>query len=97
MLGMERAVVLEKLRLSRPELPADFKPADKTQTEIITSLLTHNPKERPSSSELLTSGKLPLQMEREVVRHVLADAVDPKSPHYEAMLAGLFSRRVDQA
>ncbi|CRJ92947.1 hypothetical protein BN1723_008549 [Verticillium longisporum] len=59
MLGMQRAEVLGQLRRSPTILPSDFKPAERTQTEIILSLLTHNPKDRPSSFELLQSGKLP--------------------------------------
>lgn len=97
MLGMQRAIVLENIRRSPPTLPSDFKPAEKAQTDIILSLLTHNPKERPSSSELLKSGKLPVQMESETVRRVLAGLADPSSPYYEKMLSTLFARRVEQA
>jgi translation initiation factor 2-alpha kinase 4 len=97
MLGMQRALVLEDLRRSSPTLPSDFKPADKTQTEIILSLLTHSPKERPSSAELLKSGKLPLQMESETIRRTLAGLADPSSPYYQKMLSTMFSRRIEQA
>jgi translation initiation factor 2-alpha kinase 4 len=97
MLGMQRALVLEDIRQSPPRLPLDFKAAEKNQTDIIMSLLTHNPKERPSSSELLKSGKLPVQMESETVRRALASLADPSSPYYEKMLSTLFTRRVEQA
>jgi translation initiation factor 2-alpha kinase 4 len=97
MLGMQRAMVVEDLRKSPPTLPSDWKPAEKTQTEIVLSLLTHSPKERPSSSELLKSGKLPLQMESETIRRTLAGLADPSSPYYQKMLQTLFSRQVEQA
>ncbi|KAF9881203.1 protein kinase [Colletotrichum karsti] len=97
MLGMQRAIVLEQLRRSPPMLPSDFRPAERVQTEIITSLLTHNPKERPSSAELLQSGKLPVQMESETIRRTLAGLADPSSPYYRKMLSTLFSRPVEQA
>ncbi|TDZ74173.1 eIF-2-alpha kinase GCN2 [Colletotrichum trifolii] len=97
MLGMQRAIVIEQLRRTSPLLPADFKPAEKTQTDIIFSLLTHNPKDRPSSAELLQSGKLPVQMESETIRRTLAGLADPSSPYYQKMLSTLFARPVEQA
>lgn len=97
MLGMQRALVLEQVRLSPPALPKDFKPADKNHTEILLSLLTHNPKERPSSADLLKSGKLPVQMESETIRRAIAGLSDPSSPYYQKMLSTLFARRLEQA
>jgi eukaryotic translation initiation factor 2-alpha kinase 4 len=97
MLGMQRAIVLEKLRRPRPELPADFKPNDKIQTEIILSLVTHSPKDRPSSRELLRSGKIPDQMESETIRRAMAGLADPTSPYYQKMLSTLFSQPLNQA
>ncbi|KAK3325417.1 anticodon binding domain of tRNAs-domain-containing protein [Apodospora peruviana] len=97
MLGMQRAQVLEQVRLLPPVLPKDFKPADKNHTEILSSLLTHNPKDRPSSSDLLKSGKLPLQMESETIRRAIAGLSDPSSPYYQKMLSTLFARRLEQA
>ncbi|CAK7208216.1 eukaryotic translation initiation factor 2-alpha kinase [Sporothrix eucalyptigena] len=97
MIGMQRADVLSKLRGSPPVLPSDFKPKDKSQVDIIQALLTHNPKERPSGAELLKSGKLPVQMESETIRHALAELSDPNSPYYQKMLSMLFARPVEQA
>lgn len=91
-IGMHRAEVIRKLRCSPPVLPSDFKPVDKVQTEIVQSLLTHNPKNRPSSSELLHSGMLPVQMESETIRRTLAGLSDPSSPYYKKMLSTLFAR-----
>jgi translation initiation factor 2-alpha kinase 4 len=97
MLGMERAQVLEQVRRNPPALPSDFKPTDRDQLEVLLSLLTHNPKERPSSVELLKSGKMPVQMESEAIRRALAGMADPSSPYFEKMLEILFSRQLEQA
>lgn len=97
MLGMQRALVLERVRRNPPTLPSDFKPTDKNHTEIMLSLLHHNPKERPSSLELLKSGKMPVQMESEAIRRAIAGMADPHSPYYEKMLDTLFSRQVEPA
>ncbi|OLN84913.1 eIF-2-alpha kinase GCN2 [Colletotrichum chlorophyti] len=97
MLGMQRAIVLEQLRRPSPVLPSDFKPDERVKTDIILSLVTHNPKERPSSAELLQSGKLPVQMESETIRRTLAGLADPSSPYYQKMLSTLFSRPLEQA
>ncbi len=97
MIGMQRSVVLEQVRRNPPILPSDFKSADRNQMEIMLSLLTHNPKERPSSVELLKSGKMPVQMESEAIRRAIAGMADPTSPYFEKMLETLFSRQIEQA
>ena len=96
MVGMQRAMTLERVRQNPPTLPQDFKPADKNHTDIMLSLLTHNPKERPSSGELLKSGKLPVQMQSEAIRRAIAGLADPNSPYYQKMLSTLFSRPIEQ-
>ena len=95
MLGMQKADVIGQLRRPQPVLPADFKPAEKTQTDIVLSLVNHSPKERPSSADLLKSGKLPVQMESETIRRTLAGLSDPSSPYYRKMLSTLFGRPVE--
>ncbi|KID73409.1 Serine/threonine-protein kinase, GCN2, partial [Metarhizium brunneum ARSEF 3297] len=97
MIGMEKADVIGKLRRPKPELPSDFKPAERNQTDIVLSLVNHNPKERPSSADLLKSGKLPVQMESETIRRTLAGLGDPSSPYYSKMLSTLFARPCDAA
>jgi len=96
MLGMQRAMVLEKLRKPKPELPSDFRPSDKVQPEIILSLVTHVPKDRPSSKELLASGKIPDQMESETIRRALSGLADPNSPYHKKILSTLFSQPTGQ-
>jgi translation initiation factor 2-alpha kinase 4 len=70
MLGMQRAQVLEDLRRSHPVIPSDFD-SGTAQSDIVLSLLTHNPKERPSSAELLKSNKLPDEMESDTIRRAM--------------------------
>jgi translation initiation factor 2-alpha kinase 4 len=97
-LGMERAQVVEGLRKKQPVLPAGFDMEGKAiPADIILSLLNHSPKERPTSSELLQSGKLPVQMESETIRQTLAGLSDPRSPYYHKMMGSLFSRPTKQA
>jgi eukaryotic translation initiation factor 2-alpha kinase 4 len=96
--GMERAQVVENLRRKEPTLPTDFdSQKEPVQANIILSLLNHSPKERPTSSELLQSGKLPVQMESETIRQTLAGLADSKSPYYQKMMSALFSRPTNQA
>lgn len=95
MLGMQKADVLGQLRRPTPVLPADFKPAEETQTEIVLSFVGHDPSRRPSSAELLKSGKLPVQIESETIRRILGSMSDPSSPYYGKMLSPLFSRPVE--
>ncbi|KAK3685957.1 anticodon binding domain of tRNAs-domain-containing protein [Podospora appendiculata] len=97
MLGMQRSKVLEQVRQSPPVLPLDFKHTDKNLIDVMLSLLTHNPRDRPSSTELLKSGKLPIQMESETIRRAIAGLADPSSPYYQKMLSTLFTRRLEQA
>jgi len=95
--GVERAQVLEPLRRNQPILPPDFDILEKpVQAEIVLSLLTHDPKDRPSSSELLGGGKLPMQMESEGIRQALAGLGDSKSPYYTEMMKALFSAQQDR-
>ncbi|KAH8821648.1 anticodon binding domain of tRNAs-domain-containing protein [Xylogone sp. PMI_703] len=96
--GMARAKVMEGLRQKQPVLPNDFNVKDKpVQADIILSLLNHNPKDRPSSAELLQNGKLPVQMESETIRQTLAGLSDSRSPYYHKIMGALFSRPTKQA
>ncbi|KAI0123044.1 serine/threonine-protein kinase gcn2 [Xylariales sp. AK1849] len=94
--GHERVAVLNSLRGKHPGLPDDFKPADKMQTDIVLSLVTHSPNQRPSSSELLRSGKLPMPMESESIRRALAEISDPLSTHHKNLVATMFSKPTDK-
>ncbi|EMT68388.1 Serine/threonine-protein kinase GCN2 [Fusarium odoratissimum] len=95
MMGMQKADVLGQLRRPKPVLPSDFKPTDKAQAEIILSLVNHNPKERPSSTDLLNNEELPIQIESVRGRQTLAILANPSSPYYHKTLSWLFSKRMD--
>ena len=91
--GMERHQVLRTLRDEDFALPASFQEPEKAlQGEIIKGLLHHRPSERPSTTELLHGGKIPLQIEDETIRQALQGFWDPNSPHYQKMMSALFSQ-----
>ncbi|KAI8633188.1 serine/threonine-protein kinase gcn2 [Xylariaceae sp. FL1651] len=94
MVGMERADKLGKLGKSSL-LPDDFQPGNKIQAEIVQSLVTHDVKARPSSMELLRSGKLPIQMENETTRRALASLTNSSSPYYPKVVSTLFAAPVE--
>ncbi|KAF2795299.1 Serine/threonine-protein kinase [Melanomma pulvis-pyrius CBS 109.77] len=94
--AMERDHVVRGLRERKHELPAEFGTPEKSlQGNIITSLISHRPSERPSCAELLRSGKVPLQIEDEAVKEALKALSDRNSPHYAKMMAALFSQKPD--
>ena len=91
--AMERVQMLEQLRGEKHTLPSDFeKPELSTQGDIIDSLLRHKPSERPSSTELLRSGKVPFELEDETIRIALQGIADTTSPYYTKLVSGLFSQ-----
>lgn len=94
--GMERDQVIRGLRERKHTLPAEFETPEKSsQGNIITSLISHRPSERPSCAELLKGGKVPLQIEDEAVKEALKALSDRNSPHYTKMMAALFSQKPD--
>ncbi|RKF80051.1 eIF-2-alpha kinase GCN2 [Golovinomyces cichoracearum] len=96
--GMDRATIGEGLRNKQPNFPADFCASEKQiQTDIILSLLSHNSENRPSSFELLKSGKLPLLMENETIQQTLTGLTDLNSPYHEKIMKTLFSLQNDIA
>ncbi|EAW12583.1 putative protein kinase (Gcn2) [Aspergillus clavatus NRRL 1] len=92
--GMERDQTLRAIREEHHILPATFQYSDKAlQGSIIESLLSHDPKERPSASELLQSGKIPLQVEEETFRRAIVHLLsDPNAPDYKKILSAIFSQ-----
>jgi translation initiation factor 2-alpha kinase 4 len=94
--AMERDYVIRQLRERKHALPAEFDKSEKAlQGSIITSLISHRPIERPSCTELLRSGKVPVQIEHEAVQEALKALSDRNSPHYTKMMAALFSQKPD--
>ncbi|KAF2755846.1 kinase-like protein [Pseudovirgaria hyperparasitica] len=94
--AMERDQVIRALREKEHALPPDFESSERSlQGSIIMSLIRHKPSERPTSLELLHSGKLPLQIEDETIREALKGISDPSSPYYQRMMSALFSKNPD--
>lgn len=95
---MERDRVLRTLRDNPPAFPTDFiKAENAVQAEIIKTLVSHWPSDRPSTDELLHSGKLPVQIEDETFRQALQGLSDSNSPYFDKMLSALFSQPTKQA
>lgn len=92
--AMERDHTLQEIRGKSHILPSTFQHAEKAvQGEIINSLLSHRPSERPSASELLQGGKIPLQIEEESFRRAIMGLLsDPNSPDYKKILEAIFSQ-----
>ncbi|KAH2019830.1 hypothetical protein KXV45_003763 [Aspergillus fumigatus] len=92
--GMERDQTLRAIREEHHTLPPTFHYSEKAvQGNIIESLLSHDPKERPSASELLQSGKIPLQVEEETFRRAIVHLLsDPNAPDYKKILSAIFSQ-----
>ncbi|KAJ2807098.1 eukaryotic translation initiation factor 2-alpha kinase, partial [Coemansia guatemalensis] len=95
--GMERANVLHNLR--RPEIvfPEDF-PTDKLQLQyqIIRRLLSHDPRLRPSSAELLESDLLPPKMEDEYIQETIRTIANPSQPYFARLMDSLFAHSTDK-
>ena len=92
--GMERAETLELLQKEDHVLPLGLaNPEKATQASIFMSLIQYKPSQRPSSSELLQSGQIPVQDEDEsfrVARRLLAD----RTSHFRSQfISSLFNDR----
>ncbi|KAF9890979.1 hypothetical protein FE257_005236 [Aspergillus nanangensis] len=92
--GMERDQTLREIREKNHTLPTTFQYSEKVvQGRIIESLLSHNPTQRPSATDLLHSGQIPLQVEEETFRRAIMHLLsDPNSPDYKKILSGIFSQ-----
>lgn len=92
--GMERDRILQAIREKNHTLPSTFDQPEKAmQGEIIETLLSHRPSERPFAAELLQSGKIPLQVEEETFRRAILGLLsDPDSPDYKKILSEIFAQ-----
>lgn len=91
--GMERVQTLSQIREKNYSLPSLFEDPEKsTQGDIINSLISHKPAERPTSSELLRSGKVLVQIEDETIRTALRGISDTTSPYYSKLMDAIFSQ-----
>lgn len=93
---MERAHNLAKIRKEGHTLPRSFEASEKsTQGDIILSLIKHQSSERPSSSELLSSGRIPAQSEDESIKAMLRNLRNPKSLLRFDLLKAIFEDEDD--
>ncbi|KAF8428685.1 kinase-like domain-containing protein [Tirmania nivea] len=91
--AMEREHVIRQLRQRDFSLPPEFQGEKKDlQASIIKSLINHRPSERPTSAELLASGKLPLGVEDETMRQALKTFSDPNNPYHQKLMRVLFAQ-----
>ena len=100
--GMERAVELGALRAAKPKsgssgaadvagvAPEDFRANFAQQTALVAALLAPDPSERPSASEVLSSGFLP-EGRDEALEDVLR-AVDLGGPEHDVVVERLTPR-----
>ena len=94
--AMERGQVLSAIREKEHRLPEVFQTSEKVlQGDIISSLITHRSGERPSSTQLLQSGKIPVQIEDETIRIALEGLADDNSPYHQKIMSALFSKSVN--
>lgn len=94
--GMERAQILGDLRQSHAKLPVALESPEKAlQGEIVKALVRHEVGERPSSHELLRSGKIPSHVEDETIRTALRSLSDKNSAFYARFLTELFTQSRD--
>ncbi|KAL8772628.1 MAG: hypothetical protein Q9209_002289 [Squamulea sp. 1 TL-2023] len=91
--GMERVHTLSALCKPDPLLPAAFTkdPEKIKQAHIILSLVNHNPNMRPSSSDLLRSGLVPVQTEDETMRAALRALSGPNSEFRTQLISTIIS------
>ncbi|KAI4482571.1 hypothetical protein M0804_008424 [Polistes exclamans] len=98
--GMERVKVLLNLRSKDIILPSDISESDMPhQVHIFRWLLNHDPSQRPTAQELLSSEYLPPpQLEetelQEMVRHTLSNT---QSKAYKYLVASCFMQEVTAA
>ena len=93
--GMERFKILTNLRLPEVVFPDDvnFYLTDQEKC-LIKLLLNHNPKERPTSSELLESEYLPPLEIEEAKQQVMIKQIiqNPRSKQHKFLLNSLFNK-----
>ncbi|PSK56571.1 hypothetical protein B9Z65_6195 [Elsinoe australis] len=95
--AMERDKVIRQIRQKEHKLPEMYSdPAKTDQGSVILSLINHTPSERPTSAELLRSGKVPTQIEDEAIRTALVNLKTSGSPYFQKVMSALFTQSHDQ-
>ncbi|KAM3417687.1 hypothetical protein BST61_g5922 [Cercospora zeina] len=95
--GMERVEELLSLRKKDHILPPAFQADGEKahQGRLIDRLVSHKPKDRPSSEQFLQ--ELPYKIEDEATRKALAGLADPSSDYHREMMSHLFSHDIGGA
>ncbi|KAJ3244254.1 hypothetical protein HDU78_011195 [Chytriomyces hyalinus] len=96
--GMQRVLVLNELRAPDIIFPSDFdvKKLDSAY-QILRSMLTHVPRDRPSCQELLESKHLPPKLEQDILSEALRSIVNPdNTSYYSRLMTTLFNQTVDK-
>ncbi|ANB11525.1 serine/threonine-protein kinase GCN2 [Sugiyamaella lignohabitans] len=99
--AMERVTILKELRKEEVIVPHAFNNVNRYELEnrIVKALLNHSPAQRPSATELLQSGYIPIPQKDETVKEALRSLVDPSpnSPWLYQVCNALFSRPLPSA
>ncbi|KAL0961127.1 hypothetical protein HGRIS_006101 [Hohenbuehelia grisea] len=95
--GSERIVVIEGLRKEDIVFPTTWQPQRHRQRQIITWLLNHDPRKRPTALELSQSPLMPPRLEEEYFKGALRMMTNRNSPHHQAVLSSLFSEPLEAA
>nr|CAG8460903.1 12706_t:CDS:10 [Entrophospora candida] len=91
---MERRVTIINIRKPQIIFPKDFlKDKMVNQYHIIQWCLQHNPKDRPTSMELLKSEWMPAKIEDENMQEYVPN---PNTPYYRKLISSLFSQSSDK-
>lgn len=91
--GMERAMILNDLRLVDIKFPSGFADSRKpTEKRIIRRLLDHDPQKRPGAMELLQSGLIPVEHQDVIIKEALKSLADPASPWQQQVRETLFNQ-----
>ncbi|CCJ29957.1 unnamed protein product [Pneumocystis jirovecii] len=95
--SMERIKTILNLRDPNIIFPLKF-PSNKfsNQKHIISWLLQHDPKTRPTSFQLLRCDMLPPKVEDEYIRESLHTLANPNTPYYVKLIETLFSQNIDK-
>ncbi|PRT54105.1 eIF-2-alpha kinase GCN2 [Wickerhamiella sorbophila] len=90
---MERVNTIRDLRKPTIELPTAFTlKRYNSERDIVVSLLSHDPSQRPSAVDLLASGKIPLGPQDAAVKEAMRSLMNPDSNIKQQVLQSLFNQ-----
>ncbi|KAK5575151.1 hypothetical protein RB653_010407 [Dictyostelium firmibasis] len=92
---MERSNILRDLR-DNLKFPPGFESTKPDQTQIIRSLLSRDPNQRPSTKQLLESGLLPSKMEDDILKEAIKTIANPTISLFSYLMEKLFCLSSDE-